>query len=73
MINQILINAGDLGDILDDVEIDGIDRSDYPDLCDAYISSACFKDGTPLNDDELDYIQQHYSDYVYKKAMDSFH
>lgn len=36
------------------VELNGIDTSDYPDFCDAYIAAACWTDGTPLTDDELD-------------------
>jgi len=38
---------------LKSIEIDGIDRRDYPDFCDAYISSATFEDGTPLSDEEV--------------------
>lgn len=29
---------------------------DYPDFCDAFISYAEWKDGTPLTDDELEKI-----------------
>jgi hypothetical protein len=36
-----------------DAVIDGIDMSDYPDFCDAYFESACYEDGTALDDDEL--------------------
>lgn len=39
------------------IEFAGLDYSDYPDFCDAYISHACY--GTrPLNDEELDQINQ---------------
>jgi hypothetical protein len=37
-----------------DVEIDGLHRWDAPDYCDAYASFACWEDGTPLTDEELD-------------------
>ncbi len=40
-------------DVLDDIEIDDIDMNDYPDFCDAYISSASYK-GVDLTDSQLD-------------------
>ena len=45
-----------------DYEIDGIDHNDYPDFCDAYISSATAiePDGTmrEATDDELDKLNE---------------
>ena len=35
------------------IEIEGIDRNDYPDFVDAYITYAEFEDGTPLTEEEL--------------------
>jgi len=35
------------------IEIEGIDRNDYPDFVDAYITYAEYEDGTPLTDEEL--------------------
>ena len=35
------------------VRVSGIDWSDAPDFVDAYVESACFKDGTPLSEREL--------------------
>ena len=35
------------------IEIDGIERDDYPDFVDAYITYAEYEDGTPLSDEEL--------------------
>ena len=40
-------------DVLDDIEIDDIDMNDYPDFCDAYISSASYK-GVELTESQLD-------------------
>ena len=40
------------------IELDGIDTSDYPDFCDAYISAASFQDGTELTVDELELLQE---------------
>ena len=36
------------------IEIEGIDRCDYPDFVDAFISFATFTDGTELTSEELD-------------------
>jgi len=40
---------------IDNIEIDGIDKRDYPDFCDAFISS-CDIDGVPATEDELEII-----------------
>ena len=37
-----------------DVELDGLHRLDAPDYCDAYVAFACWEDGTPLTDAELE-------------------
>ena len=42
----------------DMIEIDGIDMTDYPDLCDAYISYAEWSDGTELTQAELDNLTE---------------
>ena len=49
---------------LQSVEIDGIWPQDYPDFSDAYISYAEFKDGTPLDDDELNKASDWHADWV---------
>ena len=42
---------------LTDIELDGIDLSDYPDMCDAHVSYARWKDtGIELTDEELERI-----------------
>lgn len=40
------------------IEIEDIDRRDYPDFVDAFISAASYEDGTPLTDSELDQLTQ---------------
>ena len=41
-----------------DVEVDGLDMKDYPDFCDAYISSATFEcNKQPLTDNQLAELQ----------------
>jgi hypothetical protein len=42
---------------LDSIEIEGIDRRDYPDFVDAYIVRAEFEDGTELTPEEVDELQ----------------
>ncbi len=53
---------------IDNIEIDGIDTKDYPDFCDAYISSADY-DGVPMTDKQLDELNDD-GDYVYGHIMD---
>ena len=56
-----------------DVEVDGIDTSDYPDFCDAFISAATWKDtGEELNDSEIDALNNEH-DFVYGKVLDHLH
>ena len=39
---------------LKSVDFDGIDKNDAPDYSDAFIVSADFQDGTPLNEAQLE-------------------
>lgn len=50
-----------------DVELDGIDHSDYPDYVDTFISSATYQ-GRDMTDEELDTLNED-RDYVYNKLM----
>ena len=56
-----------------DIEVDGVDTSDYPDFSDAYFSSACYEDGTKLTDSELEKLEQETGDLLWEKAYDSLH
>lgn len=38
---------------LSSIEVEGVDKRDYPDFADAFASYATFEDGTELNDEEL--------------------
>jgi hypothetical protein len=49
------------------VEIEDIDTRDYPDFCDAYVSSAAFEDGTELNDAELDEFNDKHGEWINEK------
>lgn len=49
--------------LIDNIEVDGIDTTDYPDFCDAFISYAEY-DGREMTDEELDELNEN-SDFVY--------
>jgi len=52
------------------IEIDGIDRRDYPDFSDAYISAAQYTDGTPLDDKAVEQLNNMASEWVNSKIHD---
>jgi hypothetical protein len=52
------------------IELDDVEFSDYPDLCNAYAVYAEWSDGTPLTDKELEDIP---SDTIHDKALEAFH
>jgi hypothetical protein len=54
---------------IDNIEFDDIDHSDYPDFCDAYISSADY-DGVPMTDDELAELNENEGEFVHEKLFD---
>ena len=51
------------------ISVVGIDMSDYPDFCDAYVEEAEFKDGTPLTDMELEQLTQDYGCELAHESM----
>lgn len=55
-----------IGDITN-VDFEGIDYSDYPDFCDAYIVSAEL-DGVPMTEEQLEALNE--SDLRYELLMD---
>lgn len=54
---------------MDSIELDGF-GSDYRDIDGVYIVSAQFLDGTELNDDELEELQDQIQDEIYDRAME---
>jgi hypothetical protein len=52
------------------IEIDGVDRRDYPDFSDAYISAANYMDGTPLSDKEIEELDAQNNELVHEKIQD---
>jgi hypothetical protein len=55
------------------LEIENVDSRDYPDFSDAYIGRASFIDGTDLNDQEIDQLNDEHGDLVHELAYDSLH
>ena len=56
-----------------DVEIDGVDGSDYPDFCDAFFASAVYEDtGQALTEDELIALQDAYPEVVNEMAFEYY-
>ena len=57
--------------IVENVEVDGIDMKDYPDMVMAYVSKATFKDsGVELDDDQLIELQENNADAFYESLND---
>ena len=54
------------------LEVDGVDRRDYPDYVDAYFSSGEYTDGTPLSDEDLAQLTDLHGDLVNQIAHGSY-
>ena len=55
---------------IDNLEFDGVDTSDYPDFCDAFICN-CDYDGREATDEELDYINENFLGDFYDEIYQS--
>ena len=59
---------------IDDVEIENINHSDYPDFCDAYVMRAMYNDPhkgwRELTEDELENLD---SEWVHEQVWDWVH
>ena len=51
---------------IDNIEMDGIDTNDYPDFCDAFISSADYN-GVKMTDKQLDELNENL-DFVHQSV-----
>ena len=59
---------------VEDITVDGVDRTDYPDFCDAYPSHAIWKDtGKELTDEELEALHDQYPDEIHEIAHESLY
>jgi hypothetical protein len=56
---------------ISNIQFDGIDHSDYPDFCDAYIVSAEYE-GREMTDEELDELNEN-RDFVYEQLWEHLH
>jgi hypothetical protein len=56
-----------------DIEVDGVNTTDYPDFCDAYFSAARWEDtGEELTDSELDELTELYPELLNEMAFDKY-
>jgi hypothetical protein len=56
-----------------DFEVEDVDPRDYPDFCDAHIAYACYADtGTPLDDSELEELNNSYPELVNELAFEYY-
>ena len=58
-------------DLIDNIEIVGIDTNDYPDFCDAFICSADYN-GKAMTEEQLEALNEDYSfvhDCVYTQLF----
>ncbi len=63
---------------LEDLEFDGINHSDYPDYCDAYISKASIREegkseSRDLTEEELEWVMDQHPNWFYNQLIDSLH
>lgn len=59
-------------ELVDDIQVDGVDTRDYPDFCDAYICSASWSHtGEELTDEELEQLQGENGELVHELATES--
>ncbi len=54
--------------LISNIGFENVDMKDYPDFCDAYVSSADYN-GQPLSERELDYLNEDRS-WVYEQLME---
>jgi hypothetical protein len=55
-----------------DIEVDGVDSTDYPDFCDSYFCNAYWGDTLePLSEDELYLLQEEHCDLLWEMAYQS--
>jgi hypothetical protein len=52
---------------IDNIEIDGVHLDDYPDFCDAFISSADYN-GVAMTDEQLEELNEDY-DFMYSAII----
>lgn len=59
-------------DLVDNVDIEGVDMSDYPDFCDAFISYADY-DGVEMTEEQIIQMEEDYPDWRYEQIENSLY
>ena len=54
---------------LTDIEVDGINKNDWPDFVDAYVSAAMV-DGVELTHEQLDWVNGNYPELAQEEARE---
>jgi hypothetical protein len=57
---------------IDNIEFDDVHMDDYPNFCDAFISSADMN-GITMTDDELCDLNENHKGFVYEKLIDKLY
>ena len=63
-------------DKISNLTFDNVDHDDYPDYCDATIASGDYEEEgeiRELTDDEIEWINENESMFVYEKLMDDLY
>jgi len=59
------------------IEVDGVDMADYPDFCDAFVTSGSVvtwdDECRDLTEDEIDYINDEHPEIAQNEAHESLH
>ena len=60
-------------DLVENLEIDGVDKNDYPDFCNAFFGRAQWiESGDELTDDELEALGDQYPEVLNEMAFEHF-
>ena len=54
----------------DSLEVDGVDKTDFPDFVDSFFSCGRYADGTELSDHDLDKLTEKYSEEIWQMAYE---
>lgn len=54
---------------LEDITVDGVDRRDYPDMVDAYVTSAIYN-GRQLSEEEIEWLNETHPEVASEVARD---
>jgi hypothetical protein len=58
--------------LVDNILVDGIDWNDYPDFCDAFISSADYN-GKKMSEELIDKLNNEHPDFVYEQVVNAIY